>query len=139
MAKLDILLNKKVSIERCITQIKHYYADANKDDFARDYLHQDAISINLQRCCELCIDLANMVIRSEKLGLPKSSRESFELLYQAGHISKDTYLKLAGMVGFRNVLIHEYINLDIAILVDVIENQLQTPLKFAQIILELEK
>jgi len=30
MAKLDILLNKKVSIERCITQIKHYYATPTK-------------------------------------------------------------------------------------------------------------
>lgn len=45
----DIVLNKKESIERCIRQIRRYYAAPSDLPFAADHLRQDAIAINLQR------------------------------------------------------------------------------------------
>jgi len=44
----EIILNKKVSIERCIRQIRQYYAVASDSPFALDYLRQDAIAMNLR-------------------------------------------------------------------------------------------
>ena len=132
MDNIDLLLQKQVSIERCIKQVKHYYQSADKAAFEQDYLHQDAINLNLQRICELCIDVANITIRGLKLGLPKTSNQSFILLHEAGIIDVALLPKLKGMVGFRNVLIHEYTKLDLGILIDVIENGLNTPLEFVQ-------
>jgi uncharacterized protein YutE (UPF0331/DUF86 family) len=80
----EIILNKKVSIERCIQQIETYYALDTGLPFSTDYLRQDAIAMNLQRACELTIDIANYLIKSKKLGLPQDSRDSFALLQQAG-------------------------------------------------------
>ncbi len=57
---LDPVLNKKENIERCIIQIRRYYALPSEEEFAEDFLKQDAISANMQRLCQLAIDLANL-------------------------------------------------------------------------------
>lgn len=132
----DIVLNKKESIERCIKQIRIYYGLPSDKPFAEDYLKQDAIALNLQRACEQCIDLANHTIKVRKLGLPKESKESFRLLAANHIIPQDLAGRLEGMVGFRNVLVHEYEQLDISLMIDVIENRLGDLLLFSDCIIQ---
>ncbi len=60
----EIILNKKISIERCIQQIDAYYVLDSGQPFATDYLRQDAIAMNLQRACELTIDIANTALEA---------------------------------------------------------------------------
>lgn len=131
----DVALNKKESIERCVKQIRRYYNQPSDVDFEHDHFTQDAIAINLQRVCEQCIDLANHLIKLEKLGLPKSSRESFRILADNMIISPEMSLNLERMVGFRNVLVHEYQVLDVKLMIDVIENHLDELIDFSTIIL----
>lgn len=131
----DIVLNKKESIERCVRQIRKYYAMPSELPFKKDYIKQDAILLNMQRACEQSIDLANHVIKTKKLGLPKESKESFEILAREKAISEDMSKKLQGMVGFRNTAIHEYQELNLEIVVDVIENHLDNFIEFTNQIL----
>ncbi|MDX8409202.1 MAG: DUF86 domain-containing protein [Mariprofundales bacterium] len=131
----DVVLNKKESIERCISQIRRYYAAASDLPFEQDFMKQDAIAANLQRACEQCIDLANHVIRIKKLGLVKASRESFDILARERIISDAMAAKLGGMVGFRNTLAHQYQALDIALMQQVIEQHLDDLLTFTTIIM----
>ncbi len=127
----DTILNKKISIERCIVQIEKYYAQPSDIPFHQNYLLQDAIAMNLQRIGELAIDIANYVIKKKKLGLPQDSADAFVLLHSAGLISEELMRSMKGMVGFRNVLVHEYQKLDLAIMVKVIEKHLYEPLELA--------
>ena len=94
----DIVLNKKESIERCIKQVRHYYTLPSEIAFEDDFMKQDAIAVNLQRAAEQVIDLANHVIKKRKLGLPKESRESFEILAGAKVIPRELADNLKGMV-----------------------------------------
>lgn len=126
----DIVLNKKESIERCIRQIRKYYNQPSVVSFEEDLLRQDAIALNLQRACEQCIDLANYAVKTLKSGLPKESKDSFRLLAENNIISNDISDNLQKMVGFRNVLVHEYQRVDIKRMVDVIENRLDDLLAF---------
>ena len=41
-----------------------------------------ALILNLERACQAIIDLAAHVVRRDKLGIPKFSRELFDLLFQ---------------------------------------------------------
>jgi len=132
----DIVLNKKESIERCIKQIRTYYNQPRDISFEEDYLTQDAIAINLQRACELCIDLANHTVRVKKLGLPKESKESFRLLAENAIIPADLKLKLEGMVGFRNILVHQYQETNLQIMIDIIENRLDDLIEYTNYILD---
>ena len=132
----DVVLNKKESIERCIKQIRVYYASSSDILFEENYLKQDAIALNMQRACEQCIDLANHTIKKRKLGLPKESRESFRLLTQSNIIPRDLAANLENMVGFRNTLVHQYQDLDIQLMVDVIENHLDDLIDFTNFIVK---
>jgi len=132
----DIILNKKESIERCIVQARSYYATPSNLDFEEDYMKQDSIAINLQRACEQCIDLANHTIKAKKLGLPKDSRESFRLLAVAGIIPSELVRRLEGMVGFRNILVHEYQRMDLGLMVEVIKNHLDDLVLFSNYIVK---
>ncbi|MEW6351784.1 MAG: DUF86 domain-containing protein [Thermodesulfobacteriota bacterium] len=132
----DVVLNKKESIERCVKQIRTYYALPGDTPFEKDFLKQDAIAVNLQRACQQCIDLANHTIRARKLGLPKETKESFRLLAENGIIPRDLAAKLECMVGFRNTLVHQYQQLDITLMVDVIENHLDDLVDFTNLVMK---
>ncbi|WP_352425095.1 type VII toxin-antitoxin system HepT family RNase toxin [Aminomonas paucivorans] len=134
----DVVLNKKESVERCVRQIRNYWSLPSEVPFERDHLRQDAIALNLQRAAEQCIDLANHAVRVRRLGIPKDSREGFLLLAREGLIPSRLASLMAGMVGFRNVLVHQYQELDLAVLTEVVEHRLEDLLEFTDWILRLE-
>ena len=120
-----------------MVQVEKYYAMPSDTPFHENYLIQDAIAMNLQRMGEVAIDIANYLIKKKKLGLPQDSADAFELLHRAGLISKELMNNMKGMVGFRNIVVHEYQKLDLDIMVDVIEHHLNEPLEFANLALHI--
>ena len=131
-----VLLAKRVSIERCVEQIKKYEALPSDPPLNQDFLRQDAISMNVQRACELAIDMANHLIRVRKLGVPQSSRESFLILGRESVIPLDLAQTMAKMVGFRNILVHRYQELDLDIFQSVIHSGMEEILEFSRLALE---
>jgi uncharacterized protein YutE (UPF0331/DUF86 family) len=119
----DVVINKLATIERCLVRIKDVYQQAG-EQFISDYTRQDSIILNLQRACEASIDLANYINKLKKLGIPQSSRDSFELLQRAGFLSLDISDNLKKMVGLRNIAVHDYQELNIDIVKSVVENHL---------------
>lgn len=93
------------------------------------------IVLNLQRACEAVLDLAMYVVSTKKLGLPQNKRETFVLLEESKIIDSEMSKKMQGMVGFRNIAVHDYKEIDEDILKDAIENHLTDLLDFARIIL----
>jgi uncharacterized protein YutE (UPF0331/DUF86 family) len=131
----DILLNKASTIERCVARIREEY-DKDPATFADDFTRQDAAVLNLLRACETCIDIGQILVRRHRLGLPQSSRDVFRLLGKAGLIPPDLASGLQRMVGFRNIAVHDYVAVEIPILVQVIEKHLDEFLSFSQIALQ---
>ncbi len=135
----DILLQKKASVERCIKQARDHYNKPSEEPFAEDFSKQDLVVINLLRACEQCIDMANHIIRVKKLGLPAESADSFALLGKAGIIDAELEKKLAGTVGFRNIAIHQYQDIDYQLVADVVEEHSNDLINFASILVALPK
>ncbi|MEI7990722.1 MAG: DUF86 domain-containing protein [Chloroflexota bacterium] len=119
----DILVNKIQSIQRCVERAREEY-DKSPGTFDADFTSQDAAILNILRACEQAIDLANHIIKLNKMGIPNSSVESFDLLQRKHVISKDLAEKLKNMVRFRNLIVHQYDKLDIEIVKSVINNNL---------------
>ncbi len=118
----DVLLDKASTILRCIRRINEVYAEA--DDFKTDFTRQDSVILNIQRACEASIDMANIIIKKHKLGVPQSSRDSFTLLQQASLLSPALSENMKRMVGLRNIAVHDYQTLNLDIVIDVITNHL---------------
>jgi uncharacterized protein YutE (UPF0331/DUF86 family) len=131
--KNDVILNKISIIERCIKRIHEEYA--NNPEHLKNFTKQDSIILNLQRACEASIDLAMHIVAEKKLGLPQTSRDAFTLLETEGIIPSSLSKKMQAMVGFRNIAVHDYQEINLLILQKIIENHLVDFMQFTKTIL----
>lgn len=129
----DVVFNKVAIIERCILRIQEEY-QGNLSNL-ENYTKQDSIILNIQRACEACIDLAMHIVASKGLGIPQTSRESFDLVQQAGIIDEHLAQKLKAMVGFRNIAVHNYQVVNLGIVQEIIEKNLADLLTFGHLVL----
>lgn len=94
-----------------------------------DELHTDrdkrnmvlhALLISIQSA----IDIVNHIIAEKGFRKPSTYRETFEILYEEGLISKNLSENLSDLAGFRNVLVHIYWQLDIAAIYEIVQQDL---------------
>lgn len=76
----DVIINKIQSIQRCIKRAREEYKEAG-EEFDSNYTKQDAAILNITRACEQALDLANHIIKTDKLGIPTDSGQSFDLRF----------------------------------------------------------
>lgn len=131
--KNDVILNKISIIERCVHRIREEYDDTpgNLNNFTK----QDSIILNLQRACEASIDLAMHIVAERKLGLPQNSRDAFTFLENEEVISSILSQKMKAMVGFRNIAVHDYQEVNLVILQKILEDHLIDFLEFTKTVL----
>lgn len=115
----DVLLGKVAIIERCLARVRQEYGGVDAHLFD-DQTRQDSIILNLLRACEAAIDLAMHLVSARRLGIPEETRQAFHLLRDAGLIPADLAERMARIVGFRNVAVHEYQKLDLNIVRTII-------------------
>ena len=125
-----VILNKYDTIEKCINRINEEYEGTPSN--LEDYRRNDAIVLNLQRACQAVMDIATYMVSTKALGIPHSNSDAFEILYQNHLISEQVLKNMKGMIGFRNIAVHAYREIDEEILQDVIENHLKDLLEFAR-------
>jgi uncharacterized protein YutE (UPF0331/DUF86 family) len=127
----DVGAQKITSLQRCVVRAREAYAAAGAE-VRTNYNLQDAAILNVIRACDVAIDLANMAIRTRHLGIPNESRDSFATLVRENIIAPDLGDRLKRMVGFRNLAVHQYRELNLDILDAVVRNNLDDLLTFAQ-------
>ena len=129
----DVGTQKITSPQRCVARAREAYAAAGAE-VRSNFNLQDAAILNVIRACDVAIDLANMAIRKRHFGIPNQSRDSFATLVREDIIPADLGAALQRMVGFRNLAVHQYRELDLDILEVVVHRNLDDLLRFAQII-----
>lgn len=131
----DVVVNKSATIERCVARAREEF-ERDPSTFATDFTRQDAAVLNVQRACEAALDLGQHLVRRERLGVPQSARDVFELLAQGHWIDPSLAASLKRMVAFRNIAVHDYQSLLLPILVNVIAQHLDEFLQFTQAVLQ---
>ena len=129
----DVLLNKAASIERCLERIAEEYR-GKEVELSSDYTKQDSIILNLQRACEAAIDAAMHQVRLNKLGVPQESRDAFRMMEEANLLPRELSASMQAMVGFRNVAVHNYQKLNLAIVQAILDGRLGDFQEFAKLI-----
>ena len=135
----DVLIAKQQSLERCLARVRHAWEQPSTLPFEQDYDRQDIIVLNLQRACEQALDMANHAIAAKKLGWPGTSAESFDLLERAGIVTGEMAGKMKAMVGLRNVVVHQYQDLDLDIVTSVVREHLTDLSDFARTMVRLSE
>ena len=114
----DVMLNKAAIIERSLRRVLTIH---RSDPELKEMLHLDALTLNVERACQGAIDLAMHFVASEHLGMPQSQADAFRLLADAKRIDGPLANRMVGMCGFRNILIHQYQELELESLRSVAE------------------
>lgn len=83
------------------------------DQFLCDRDSQDVVLHNLQLAVQGCIDLGSHLIADQGWGVPGSYAEVFDLLRQHDVLSADLSRRMVQAAGFRNILVHDYLEVDL--------------------------
>ena len=79
----------------------------------------------LETCINICIDIGNHIISSNKNGKPKTYSDIFVELSNLDIIDSDLKEKLIEMTKFRNLLGHLYMDINNEIIYDILQDNLK--------------
>lgn len=96
---------------------------------------QTIVERKLQLCIQACIDIANYLISRERLQIPDEEGNIFVVLEGEGIIGKELAQRMKGIVNFRNILVHEYLEIDNELVHRNLTQNLQDFNEFAQAII----
>lgn len=120
----DVIINKCAVIESCLKRIHEEY-EGHEEELHSNFTRQDSIILNLQRAAEAAIDLGMRWARIKKLGTPQTSRDVFVILQKNKLLPQKLTEDLQAMVGFRNIAIHDYQKINLAIVRSIIKTKLK--------------
>ncbi len=127
----EVISAKLEALRRCVQRIKDK-TPASAAVLLEDYDLQDIICINLERSVQTCVDLASHIIAESDLPAPGSMSEAFERLRQLKLIPDELAARLTKAVGFRNVAVHAYREMDWEIVYGIITTRLADFVDFAR-------
>ena len=87
-------------------------AAEDPDGLADDQRGLRAVKYSFVTAIEAAIDVAQHLCASEQWGSPATNADAFTILARHGVVDAGLATRLAGAVGFRNVLVHEYAVVD---------------------------
>ncbi len=127
MTDSELLAKKLAFIETCVADLKRL---ADPEMIGKDIREERFVEHTLQIAIQAAQDVASHIVSDERLGEPRTNRELFDLLGRNAWLNTSQAAILSDMVGFRNVLVHGYGDLDLAVVRDVLENHLDDLLEF---------
>ncbi|MBU0532580.1 DUF86 domain-containing protein [Candidatus Micrarchaeota archaeon] len=97
-------------IERYLSDLSEMSINTKKDLQEKEAYY--ALSMVIFAVMNRVIDIGNEIITgSEKIPIPGSYRETFELLSKNGVINSEVAINLTKLMKYRNVIAHEYYHL----------------------------
>jgi uncharacterized protein YutE (UPF0331/DUF86 family) len=100
------------------------FRGADPEEFLREPALHHLAERYLHLAVEAALDLANHWIADQALPTPDTNRDSFTVLEKAGELEPDLADRLRAWAGFRNVLVHEYLEIDHAIALRALSEEL---------------
>ena len=114
---------------KTLKSIQKYDVEKFKSDV---FIHATAERY-LQLVIECLLDIGNHVISDKGFRKPDTYAEVFEILAQNHVIQKKLYEQIEGMTAFRNILVHDYLRLDLERVYQVLQQKVQHIEKLAQV------
>lgn len=105
----------------------------NLKRFKGDPFIHGAAERYLQLSIESLLDIGNHIIADQGFRKPETYGEIFQILAEEEVISQKLMSELEGMAAFRNVLVHDYVKLDLDKVYLIIGEKLKHFEKLAQV------
>ena len=132
----EVLQTKLEALIRCLHRIKDQNI-SSRDELEKNLDKQEIIILNLQRAVQICVDIGNHILIDYSTPTPATMAETFKYLAENKLISDKNALELSHAVGFRNIAVHQYENINCKIVYEIITKHLDDFKEFSQAISQL--
>ena len=132
----EVLQTKLEALIHCVQRIKSQEI-TSVDELESNIDKQEIIILNLQRAVQICVDIGNHILLDYETPTPSTMSETFKYLADNKLISSKNAEELSHAVGFRNIAVHQYENLDCKIIYAIITSHLDDFKNFAGAISKL--
>jgi len=95
----------------CLKKLEPFKSK-EKEEILQDPYLQDIIERNLEVSAQSVIDIANRIISIENLEKPLDYYDAIMRLGEASILPSKFAKKLAPIAGFRNILVHDYLDIN---------------------------
>jgi len=119
----DFVLRKLAELDIYRQQIGEYSA-ITVEEYQSDWKTQRIIERTLQIMIEVCVDIAHHIISDENMAIPTGYANTFEILDQAHVLPHPLAETMIKMTKFRNILVHQYAEVDAVIVIDILRHRL---------------
>ena len=117
-----VIHRKFALLDKYLIQLQNELKDVNIETFKNDWALQRMTERALQVMVELVIDIVERIIAQKNAGPTATAAEAIEKLAELT-VLKSTK-PYTDMVRFRNLIIHQYEEIDPAIVFNIAKNQL---------------
>ncbi|MBL8898142.1 MAG: DUF86 domain-containing protein [Planctomycetes bacterium] len=124
-----ILAKHLLRIEESVELLKQRAKPAELETDVRELYF---VAYALQTAIQAALDVAAMIVSLRRLGEPRTNREIFRKLAQDGWITMTDGEAWLGIVSFRNIVVHRYLDVDPIIVRDILEKHLDDLSRFAR-------
>lgn len=117
----DVIIKRLERLELSISRLKSKQ-DIPFEEFLKDWEIQDAILREFQIAIETMIDIANRIIAERGWRSPDSYQDAIRVLVTHGVIPEEYGERFSKVVSFRNIIVHEYLYIDMRKVYDNLNN-----------------
>jgi uncharacterized protein YutE (UPF0331/DUF86 family) len=128
MTDAALIAKKLAQIDTCLSDLRRL---AKPESLESDIRERRFVEHTLQVAIQAALDVASHIVSDLRLGEPHTNRDMFDLLATAGWLQPDQAEPLKNMAGFRNILVHGYDDVDLAIVRSVLRDHLDDLADFA--------
>ena len=113
-----------------IKEIDRYLAELNGmvpsglEEYKADIVKRAACERYVEKIVEAATDLAFLVIKHKKLKIPEDDIDAFNILLENKIIGSSLAAKLRNAKGMKNIISHQYGNIDDEIVFEAIKEEL---------------
>ena len=129
MVDIEVIKQRLNQLSTSINKIERF-KEISLEEFLKDDIIQDVVEYNLFIAINMMIDIATHIVVDNNMGSPETLGEAFNILNKEKYLNDEETKVYRNMVGLRNVLSHEYINIDKKIIYSILKNSLIDIKKF---------
>lgn len=111
MLDKNLLLTRIEEIDKHLGKISPF-RKLTYSEFLSDTSAQDIVEYNLFQIINHLINITQHIVVDEEYGFPQTSYEASRILFDKGILDSDNLDLMKKMIGFRNVVGHNYLNID---------------------------
>jgi len=108
----EIIKKMALLIQEHLSDIRSMGTGVEYSSFLADKKLRKAIEWSIVSAVELCINIGRHVISEKGFRVPENNREVFQILFENGLIDETTLENMKKAVGYRNMAIHRYGDID---------------------------